>query len=86
VSLLDAVRWSTLPDSVQQPLVLHTWKVVGRVVSGRCQVEYEMVQCTFYGKGPHRLMRACLRAEHGQTAVNGIPKGLNYYVIFILRT
>ena len=22
-----------------QPLVLHTWKVVGRVVAGRCQVE-----------------------------------------------
>jgi hypothetical protein len=27
-----------------QPLVLHTWKVVGRVVTGRCQVEYESVQ------------------------------------------
>jgi hypothetical protein len=23
------------------PLVLHTWRVVGRVVAGRCQVEYE---------------------------------------------
>ena len=23
----------------QQPLVLHTWRVVGRVVAGRCQVE-----------------------------------------------
>jgi hypothetical protein len=22
-----------------QPLVLHTWRVVGRVVAGRCQVE-----------------------------------------------
>jgi hypothetical protein len=27
-----------------QPLVLHTWKVVGRVVTGRCQVEYETMQ------------------------------------------
>jgi len=24
----------------KQPLVLHTWKVVGRVVVGRCQVAY----------------------------------------------
>ena len=31
----------------QQPLVLHTWRVVGRVVAGRCQVEYEKVHCTF---------------------------------------
>jgi len=23
-----------------QPLVFHTWKVVGRVVGGRCQVQY----------------------------------------------
>jgi hypothetical protein len=23
-----------------QPLVFHTWKVVGRVVSGRCQAQY----------------------------------------------
>ena len=23
-----------------QPLVLHRWRVVGRVVAGRCQVEY----------------------------------------------
>jgi uncharacterized protein YqjF (DUF2071 family) len=23
-----------------QPLVLHTWKVVGRVVGGRCQAQY----------------------------------------------
>ena len=28
----------------QQPLVLHTWKVVGREVAGQCQVEYEKVQ------------------------------------------
>jgi len=27
-----------------QPLVLHTWRVVGRVVAGRCQVECEKVQ------------------------------------------
>ena len=24
----------------KQPLVLHTWKVVGRVVVGRCQVAF----------------------------------------------
>ena len=24
-----------------QPLVFHTWKVVGRVVGGRCQVQYQ---------------------------------------------
>jgi len=24
-----------------QPLVLHTWKVVGRVVGGRCQAQYD---------------------------------------------
>jgi len=24
----------------KQPLVLHTWKVVGRAVVGRCQVAY----------------------------------------------
>jgi hypothetical protein len=29
---------------LQQPLVLHTWKVVDRVVAGRCQVGYE--RCT----------------------------------------
>jgi hypothetical protein len=23
-----------------QPLVFHTWKVVGRVVAGRCQAQY----------------------------------------------
>jgi len=23
-----------------QPLVFHTWKVVGRVVGGRCQAQY----------------------------------------------
>jgi len=27
----------------KQPLVLHIWKVVGRVVVGRCQVAYERV-------------------------------------------
>jgi hypothetical protein len=26
----------------KQPLVLHTWEVVGRAVVGRCQVAYEM--------------------------------------------
>jgi len=30
----------------KQPLVLHTWKVVGRAVVGRCQVAYERVHCT----------------------------------------
>jgi len=30
-----------------QPLVLDTWRVVGRVVAGRCQVEYEKVQRRF---------------------------------------
>ena len=24
-----------------QPLVFHTWKVVGHVVGGRCQAQYE---------------------------------------------
>jgi hypothetical protein len=27
-----------------QPLVFHTWKVVGRVVGGRCLAQYEKVQ------------------------------------------
>ena len=27
-------------------MVLHTWRVVGRVVAGRSQIEYEKVQCT----------------------------------------
>jgi len=26
----------------KQPLVLHTWKVVGRAVVGRCQIAYAM--------------------------------------------
>jgi len=30
----------------RQPLVLHTWKVDGRAVVGRCQVAYERVHCT----------------------------------------
>ena len=30
----------------KQPLDLHTWKVVGRAVVGRCQVAYESVYCT----------------------------------------
>jgi hypothetical protein len=30
----------------KQPLVLHTWKVVGRAVVGRWQVAYERVQCS----------------------------------------
>jgi len=30
----------------RQPLVLHTWKVVGRVVVARCQIAYERVQYT----------------------------------------
>jgi hypothetical protein len=29
-----------------QPLVLHTWRVVGRVVVGRCQVEYTLLRYT----------------------------------------
>jgi len=32
----------------KQPLVLHTWKVVGRAVLGRCQVAYERVQWVAY--------------------------------------
>jgi hypothetical protein len=28
----------------KQPLVLHTWKVVGRAVVGRCQVAYDTSQ------------------------------------------
>jgi len=31
--------WQRLPTL---PLVLHTWRVVGRVVAGRCQVEYTL--------------------------------------------
>jgi len=31
----------------KQPLVLHTWKVVGRAVVGRCQVAY--ASCTSSG-------------------------------------
>jgi hypothetical protein len=26
----------------KQPLVLHAWKVIGRAVAGRCQVEYTL--------------------------------------------
>ena len=29
----------------KQPLVLHTWKVVGRAIVGRCQVAYATWQC-----------------------------------------
>jgi hypothetical protein len=32
----------------KQPLVLHTWRVVGRAVAGRCQVAYERVQWVEY--------------------------------------
>jgi hypothetical protein len=30
-----------------QPLVFHTWKVVGRVVAGRCQAVYEKVHLQY---------------------------------------
>ena len=29
-----------------QPLVFHTWKVVGRVFGGRYQAQYEKVHCS----------------------------------------
>jgi hypothetical protein len=32
----------------KQPLLLHMWKVVGRAVFGRCQVDYGMVQWVAY--------------------------------------
>jgi len=31
-----------------QPLVFHTWKVDGRVIGGRCQAQYEKVQCNWW--------------------------------------
>jgi hypothetical protein len=30
-----------------QPLVFHTWKIVGRVVGGRCQAPESGCQCSF---------------------------------------
>jgi hypothetical protein len=33
-----------------QPLVFHTWKVVGHVVGGRCLAQYEKVQLAQYEK------------------------------------
>jgi len=30
-----------------QSLVFHTWKVVGRVVGGRCQAQYEQQPSTY---------------------------------------
>jgi hypothetical protein len=41
---------------------------------------------TFYGKGPHRLLRAGSRAARRQIAVSGIPNCLNCCVIFIVYT
>jgi hypothetical protein len=41
---------------------------------------------TFFGKGPHQLLRARLQAARGQIAVSGIPNCLNYCVIFIVHT
>jgi len=38
----------------KQPLVLHTWKVVGRVVVGHCQLAYEIVQ-----KAPSYMLEGC---------------------------
>jgi len=40
----------------------------------------------FYGKGPHLLLAAGLHVAHGKITVNGIPKGLDNYVIFIVYT
>jgi hypothetical protein len=40
----------------------------------------------FYDKGPHRLLRAGLRAARGQIAISGIPNLLNHCVIFLVHT
>jgi len=40
----------------------------------------------FYGKGPHPLLWAGLRANRGQIAVSGIPNRLNYFAISIVYT
>jgi len=37
----------------------------------------------FYGKGPHPLLWAGLRTAIGKTTVSGMPKRLNYFVIYI---
>jgi len=41
-----------------QPLVLHTWKVIRRVVAGRCQVEYELAHCTAHYQEPKTALPA----------------------------
>jgi len=40
----------------------------------------------FNGKGPHLLLGAGLHAACDKIKVNGIPKGLDNYVIFIVHT
>jgi len=37
-----------------QPLVFHTWKVVGRVAGGRCQAQYPPVYTSYI---PNKLPR-----------------------------
>jgi hypothetical protein len=37
----------------------------------------------FYGKGPHPLLWAGLRTALRKTTVSGMPKRLNYFVIFM---
>ena len=39
----------------------------------------------FYGKGPRQLFRAISRAARGQVKISGLPKRLNYCVVFVLH-
>ena len=41
---------------------------------------------TFYGKGPHTLLCAGLLAAGGKITASGIPKRLNFCIIFIVYT
>jgi len=45
-----------------------------------------MVTQPFYGKGPHKLLRAGSRPARGTITIIGIPNGLIYSVIFIIHT
>jgi len=55
-----------------QPLELHTWKVVGRVVAGRCQAEYFCVSKFIIPYLYMKLNILCLTAFSNHTC-NNLP-------------
>jgi len=54
-----------------QPLVFRTWKVVGPVVGGRCQTQYEKVQCSAL-----HLLMLCLTTSTNYRS-NNLPRTKN---------